>query len=197
MGKNNYTGVNSTGWNNFTVTAAQLTNSAPQGLPYEDNLNANDGRWSGTGGWNHTGTSWRYGNGSSYAGAGDGSSAGSLTSSPIQIPASGMYYLRFNYRYHTESSSAVWDQRRLQISVDGGPFEDLPEYPQLSGEAFDAWIDSPVINLLAYRGKTVRLRFYFTTLDGLKNQGLGWEIDSLSFTNEPPPNTVYLPIMKK
>ncbi len=171
-----------TDWINFTVTNAALPNNALKTAPYSDNLNTNNGDWHATGGWQHTGTHWRYGNGTSYSGR------GSLTSPPIRLPDSGSPYLYFNYRYRTESPEPWWDQRRLQISVDGAPFSDLPGWGQFSNDPQTAntWLNTPNIDLTPYLGKTIRIRFYFNTLDSYYNQGVGWEIDNFQIVNNQP-----------
>ena len=171
-----------TDWVNFTVTSAALPNNNLKTAPYSDNMNTNNGDWHATGGWQHTGTHWRYGNGSSYSGR------GSLTSPPIRLPESGSPYLYFNYRYRTESPAQWWDQRRLQISVDGGPFSDLPGWGQFYHDppTANTWLNTPNMDLSPYLGRTIRIRFYFNTLDDNYNQGVGWEIDNFQILNTQP-----------
>lgn len=171
-----------TDWVNFTVASAALPNNNLKTAPYSDNMNANNGDWHITGGWQHTGTHWRYGNGSSYSGR------GSLTSPPIRLPESGSPYLYFNYRYRTESPMPWWDQRRLQISVDGGPFSDLPGWGQFYHDppTANTWLNTPNIDLSPYLGRTIRIRFYFNALDSYYNQGVGWEIDNFQILNTQP-----------
>ncbi len=176
-----------TGWQNFTVTAASLSNNSQKTVPYSTVFAANED-WHASGLWTYTGSSWRYGNGTSYAGSGP--NYGSLTSPPIAIPASGTAYLRFDYKYKTETTSTIWDQRRIQVSVDGGPFSDLPQWPQMWNDPPDdslaQWLNSPAIDLSAYRGRTIRIRFYFSTFDHLWNQGMGWEIGRFEINTTAP-----------
>jgi hypothetical protein len=178
---------NNTGWIYFDVTSAALPNTALKNLPYAFDFTST-ADWHASGLWQHTGSTWRYGSGTSYAGSGVNS--GGLTSPPIAIPASGTAYLRFDYKYRTESPQPLWDQRLIQISVDGGPFNDLPEWPQLWNDPPDptiaSWLTSPAIDLSAYRGKTIRIRFYLNTLDGLFNQGSGWEINRFEINTTAP-----------
>ena len=171
-----------TDWVNFTVTNAALPNNNLKTAPYNDNMNTNNGEWHVTGGWQHTGTHWRYGNGTSYSGR------GSLTSPPIRLPESGNPYLYFNYRYRTESPAQWWDQRRLQISVDGGAFSDLSDWGQFYQDppTANTWLNTPNIDLSPYLGRTIRVRFYFNTLDSNYNQGVGWEIDNFQILNSQP-----------
>lgn len=161
--------------------------------PYSTDVNTckKDG-WTNSNYWDLTdaenngggaGCSWMYDTGRKDYDTGEPNS-GYLTSPPIQIPAQGVYYLRFWSLYETETRTAHWDQRRVQISVDSGPFEDLY---QLEGDPPNIWLESPAISLQAYAGKTVRLRFYFSTLDALRNKHLGWFVDDISITAAPPP----------
>lgn len=108
---------------------------------------------------------------------------GDLTSRPIAIPGPG-YYLRFWYRYQTETQGKHWDQRWVQISVDGGPFSNLV---QLSDDPMNYWLRSLAINLSAYAGKTIRVRFHFDTVDLALNDYAGWSIDDVEITNAPVP----------
>jgi hypothetical protein len=106
-----------------------------------------------------------------------------LTSQPIRIPGSG-YYLRFDYYYQSESFYSFWDQRWVQISVDGGPFENLL---QLSMDADNAWLTSQAINLTAYAGKTIRLRFHMDIVDRYYNGNyFGWAVDNVIINNTAP-----------
>jgi hypothetical protein len=102
----------------------------------------------------------------------------------IALPAGETQYLRFWYFYNTEGPEKHYDQRRVQISVNGGSFNDLLE---LSGDPSDYWLHSPAISLAAYAGQTVRLRFYFVTLDRALNNYPGWIVDDVSVSAEAPP----------
>jgi hypothetical protein len=108
--------------------------------------------------------------GSSTVGASD------LTSPPFTVPAAPSW-LAFDYNTQTESDTPYWDQRWVQISVNGGRFENLR---QLHGERMDAWLSSPWIDLSAYAGQSVRLRFHFDIVDKYFNGGVrGWAIDNV------------------
>ena len=65
-------------------------------------------------------------------------------------------WLAFDYNTQTESDAPYWDQRWVQISVNGGRFENLR---QLHGERMDAWLSSPWIDLSAYADQQVDLIF--------------------------------------
>jgi hypothetical protein len=84
--------------------------------------------------------------------------------------------LRFWYRYDTEENGANWDQRWIQISADGGPFENII---QLKDDKANHWLQE-TIDLSTYDGQTIQIRFHFATLDDLKNENYeGWLVDDV------------------
>ena len=165
-------------------------------VPYSDTMENTQAKWARDGFWNyisnagmaHDGIySWWYQN--VYGDYDDGQpNSGSLTSPPISI-TSGGYFLRFYYRYQTETTGTDWDQRWVQISVDGGPFINLkqlsddPQMPETS-----SWLRNKAIDLSAYSGHIIRIRFQFSTLDASANNYPGWGIDDFSITATPPSN---------
>lgn len=168
----------------------------PETVPYSDTMETTQSKWvrSSSGFWSfegnsttaHSGTySWWYQN--IYGNYDDNHpNSGSLTSPPISIPSAG-YYLRFYYRYQTETQGTTWDQRWVQISVDGGPFINLvqiyddPQIPETT-----SWMRTKAIDLSFYAGHSVRIRFQFTTFDAVENNYPGWGIDDFSITANPP-----------
>src|SRR4030042_1630134 len=165
-------------------------------VPYSDTMETSQAKWARNGFWNylgnpamaHSGThSWWYQN--IYGNYDDDQpNFGSLTSPQISITGAG-YYLRFYYRYQTETQGVNWDQRWVQISVDGEPFTNLgqlfddPQMPETS-----SWLRIKAINLSEYVGHIIRVRFQFTTLDGFGNNYNGWGIDDFSITATAPSN---------
>ena len=137
---------------------------------------------------NHTSggvVSWYYDTNSASGYDTGAPNAGYLTSPPINLPANGGAFLDFWYYYETESSGINWDQRWVQISVNNGPFTNIH---QLSDDQTRVWLRSPAISLATYAGSSVRIRFYFVTLDGLGNQYKGWYIDDISINLVAPPD---------
>jgi hypothetical protein len=178
----------------FTLGAAGALPPALD-LPYEADMETQDD-WSGTGHWSwvhdaakaHSGThSWWYPGSGDYD---DGQpNAGILESPPISVTDPG-YYLRFWYRYETETYGDDWDQRWVQISVDGEPFTNLLQLhddPMIFEINASTWLQSPAVDLSEYAGHTVRVRFLFNTVDAANNAYDGWGIDDFSVTNTPPP----------
>lgn len=182
---------------NFTVNAqdppAQETIIAPLVLDFES---SNGGWLPGSGSlWRYTSLNiggrnsftWVYNNGTNYVDAVN--RAGDLTSPPIAIPDVN-YYLRFSYYAETEYynlriNNGNWDQRRVQISVDGGPFEDLYH---ITDDTMRKWLESPVFDLSPYAGHIIQIRFHFDAIDAYYNSYMGWAVDDIRITNDPPPD---------
>lgn len=182
----------------FVVTEDAPTLPAAASAPFTDDVEKGANGWTAqpAGSWRledapqpveaHSGAHyWWFGATNSSGGEQYPTSGpGDLTSRPIHIPAGGPYFLRFWYRYQTETSRVHWDQRWVQISVENGPFTNLW---QLADDPQDTWLRSPAIDLSAYAGKQVRVRFHFHALDAYYNDYEGWYIDDVSITADPPP----------
>jgi hypothetical protein len=163
-------------------------------VPYSDTMENNEANWAHDGIWNfvsdaakaHSGiNSWWYQNNLGDYDSGQ-PNWGSLTSPPFNINAGGNF-LRFYYRYQTETTGPIWDQRWVQISVDQGPFVNLmqllddPQIPETN-----SWLRSKAIDLSAYSGHIIRIRFLFASLDAAANNYPGWGIDDFSIAASPP-----------
>lgn len=183
----------------FIVNETADISPAPVGAPYNDTVEAGVNGWTATGLWKQTTAkasspthSWLYGETINSVLQYNTGGMGTLTSPSINIPSGG-YYLHFTYRYKTEAVSRFWDQRIVQVSRGGGPFETLL---QLKDDPMGYWLNSPAIDLSAYAGSDIRIRFFFDTVDNLLNSGDGWYVDNVSVDkvgpvtgcNEPVPN---------
>ncbi|NMC14329.1 MAG: peptidoglycan DD-metalloendopeptidase family protein [Chloroflexi bacterium] len=175
----------------FTILSSSTSPSTVT-APYNTDIEDLSPGWENSNNWdltaerNHTpgGTiSWTYDTSSSSGYDTGYPNQGDLTSPSISIPSSGTYYLRFWYLYETEGSGKNWDQRWVQISVDGGAFTNIL---QLFDDPMNYWLQSPVISLASYAGHSIRVRFHFETLDELMNNYIGWTIDDFSITTTPP-----------
>ncbi len=185
----------------FNIDAYVPPAPANIGLPFTDNFETNTNGWVGSGLWTRTNANparsgsntWWWGesnNGDKYYFS---AKAGDLTSPPIIINAGQSAYLRFAYRYQTETSGRFWDQRWVQVSEDGGAFTNLYQLyddPMNAGSSGVDWMLSPYINLSAYAGHAVRVRFHFDTMDpsgsSPDNDFEGWTIDDFSVTTSGP-----------
>ncbi len=189
--KNNYGESDWSSTASFTILSSSTT-PATVSAPYTYNVETIPSQWENSNHWdltaerNHTDggvISWSYDTNSSSGYDTGSTNQGDLTSPGITIPSSGTYYLRFWYFYETESLENNWDQRWVQISVDGGSFTNTL---QLSDDPINTWLQSPVMSLASYAGHTIRVRFHFETLDEYKNTYLGWTIDDISISTTPP-----------
>lgn len=180
----------------YTLTIQSLTlNPSPTisvTAPYTDAMENDDNGWINSRYWdqtrdeNHTTggyISWMYDVNVPNSYDTGSPNTGDLTSPPIFIP-SNTFYLRFWYLYETESPGRRWDQRWVQISVDGGPFTNTL---QLYDDPPNTWLQSPVISLSDYLSSTIQVRFHFETLDETFNNYRGWFIDDFAITTTPPP----------
>jgi len=176
--------------NTLSIQTSSLPAPASVNAPYVDDMEDTNPGWQHSNYWDRayiTGNpnggeiSWIYDTGIPDSYATGAPNEGDLTSPRVYIPSSG-YYLRFSYRYETESPGTQWDQRWVQIST-GGPYTNLL---QLNDDTPNKWLQSPAINLDAYAGKNVQVRFYFTTIDDQQNDFQGWTIDDVSITSTSP-----------
>jgi hypothetical protein len=71
----------------------------------------------------------------------------------------------------------------VQVSANGGPFNNIV---QLHGQPMQSWTPGQVIDLSAYAGDTIQIRFYFDTIDPVANDYRGWYIDDFWVANLPP-----------
>jgi murein DD-endopeptidase MepM/ murein hydrolase activator NlpD len=168
--------------------------STPLPTPYSDTMEDLPSTWTHSNYWDLTGDenhspggtiSWMYDVNSGIGYDSGTPNSGYLTSPPIEIPVYGNYFLRFWYKYETESKGLLWDQRLIQVSADGGPFITIA---QLSDDVSNIWLESPAIPLSVYSGSTIQVRFYFATLDKNFNDYQGWYIDDFSITPDAPPD---------
>ena len=173
----------------FTVVEAPAWPAAVN-APLIDTLEGDVSKWTAGGFWRITSSpvssgthAWVYNQaGSSTYNNGD-ANYGFLTSPPVRIPAAG-YSLSFKYWFDGEDANPHWDQRRIQIAVDGGNYINVF---QLSDDALRTWNAGPFIDLSAYAGHTIRVRFAFYTLDEIGNANTGWAIDDFSVTAAAAP----------
>ncbi|HEX7393381.1 MAG TPA: pre-peptidase C-terminal domain-containing protein [Anaerolineaceae bacterium] len=186
----------------FTVNAGNLSGSAVS-FPYADNMSSGVNFWTSTGLWRQSSSNangedannifWVSNKSSNGTNPSDGTYASSttfasdLTSPPITIPTGTSAYLRFREYVHTESPAPYWDQRLVQISVNNGPFTNLY---QMQDDPQDWWVYSPFLNLSAYAGKNVRIRFHFNQVDAYDNTHIGWRIDDVT-VNTTAPDVTY------
>jgi hypothetical protein len=113
-----------------------------------------------------------------------GTSVGTLTTAaPVVIPpdASGVR-LRFQSFEETECGygNCGWDHRTVLVSTDGVQWTAVAV-----GEVEGRWIGKS-IDLLAYAGQSLWVRFEFDPIDGIWNDFAGWLIDDVRVEIDPP-----------
>jgi hypothetical protein len=175
----------------FIVAQGSLPGGTPLSTPYLDAMESASSGWTSSGLWRwvsdtYFGSSnhdWAFNNTSGDYSE-DSATSGDLTSPQITLPTGSSYYLRFVYHYETEDDTINWDQRWVQISKNGGSFENLW---QLSGDVMNYGLHSRVVNLSAYASSTIRVRFHFNSLDIYHNAyRTGWYVDEVSINSTPP-----------
>jgi len=176
----------------FTISTSPALSVPILTAPFSDDMESGANGWSSSGLWQRvnnpdrahsTSHSWYYGENGDYK---DGTpNTGDLTSPPIQlVDADKPYTLNFWYRYITESPGRYWDQRWIQISKDGGPFENVL---QLYDDPSNYWLN-PALDLSSYAGSTIMVRFHFEALDGAFNYYEGWHIDDFTISASALPS---------
>jgi hypothetical protein len=115
-----------------------------------------------------------------------GTNSGDLTSGPIALLAGGSASLSFNYRLQTEGF-VPFDKADVQISTDGGvTFTTVAS----NTGAQDGGVNLPdtlvwsafTVDLSAFAGQNIVVRFHFDSVDAGFNDFLGWQVDDVSIT---------------
>jgi hypothetical protein len=113
---------------------------------------------------------------------------GSLTlNSWIALPDAPSISLRFWSFSHTEYCAKGYDRHWVEIEAQNGPdqgFTQLLCPPSGPPELLLPWHERR-IDLSAYRGAQVRVRFTFIAGDSAFNDWLGWLVDDVSIIAEP------------
>ncbi len=173
----------------FTVQPGKDLDTEAINSPYEADFNKEIAGWKANGLWQRGGftldstkhTGWIFGSDGKF-GKGTAPVSGELTSPSIYVGYAGQQ-LSFQYASYTESSGSIWDQRRVQLSVDGGAFQDVL---QVTTNPRDRSLhDSKPVDLSPYTGKNIRIRFRFDSVDGNYNDGLGWAIRTVRISDDP------------
>jgi len=115
--------------------------------------------------------------------------SGSLTSPPISGITS-TSTLTFQYLRQVESFNGDFDQTRAEIVTDTGATTVFSLNATNASSA--TWLSSGAIDLSAFAGETIQVRFVFDTVDSVDNDQIGWFIDDVVVTGESqcsPSNT--------
>ncbi|GAB4496615.1 MAG: hypothetical protein OHK0052_06830 [Anaerolineales bacterium] len=145
--------------------------------PYTDSMDI-PARWRADGAWDFGETSGRDGKPTlRWVAQPQAPAFSALTSPLIRLPAAPMG-LRFTFR--DQAGADAWSQRRVEISGNGGTFSPLLS---LSGAQTGYWVQSPLMDLSAYAGQSIRIKFVFATFNG----AAGWEVDDFEIVPLPAP----------
>lgn len=172
--------------NNNTTKNVQLSGlpSIPLVNGFENGLSG----WTGTGLWNvisspyycnnpKTGTKSAYYGNPNMCNYNIGITKGELTSPLFYIPnVTGPVSADFWSWYQTETTGTNWDKRIIEVKEESGSWTTLL---QLSNDPMQVW-QAFSVNLDAYKGKNVQVRFVFDSVDGVANQYRGWYLDDVS-----------------
>jgi hypothetical protein len=116
--------------------------------------------------------SWVYNNGVNYStGA---RTTGNLLSPWIDLREASKATLDFKFWYKTEDTGRTWDRKWVYASLDDTNWTMLA---QITGPA-EQWRDQS-LDLGAYVGRFVRLKFTFDSIDQMNNAFEGWYVDDV------------------
>ncbi len=112
--------------------------------------------------------------------------SGTLTSPPIDLTAAvSQALLSFAHWYETERFFTPYDIRQVQVSTNGGlSWATLQQWDSTMPNQ-PTWATAS-IDLSAYIGGTVRLRFFFDTVDSIANTFEGWYVDDVVVLVDEP-----------
>lgn len=109
-----------------------------------------------------------------------GTVSGTLTSPPLGLRAGTSPVLRMKYRLGGETGQ-TYDRAEVLVSTNGGEsFTKVADKATHFSQA-SLWT-AREIDLSAFAGQSVILRFSFASVDSIANDGLGWQIDDLEVT---------------
>ena len=110
--------------------------------------------------------------------------SGALQSPEISLPADYPATTLSFWSWHaTESADPGRDVKQVRISVDGGAFEEIFRINRDPDEQY--WYRETV-DLSEYAGRSIRLQFFFDTIDRFDNGFEGWTIDDVQVMCEWP-----------
>lgn len=192
---------------NFTVDPATLPTAGAAAIPTTTYTFEQGGQdWTGSGLWRLGDVNrlqadlstaptraWIFNNGSNTADP--AWKAGDLTSPPFTVAATGAQFLRFRYFSGVEGgqyagqtvASNWWDQRRVQVSVNGGAFKDVTG-GMLTQDIQNrhAYWPAVAFNLGTFNaGQVIRVRFHYDSVDAVNNGVFGWAVDDIQVSTVP------------
>lgn len=181
----------------IATDSVTVTVSDSNGGNFNDDFEGDNSDWTSTGLW-HLATNsscaspnpgftspvnaFYYGQESSCNYNTGGANSGSLTS-PIITDITANTTLNFNYLREVESFNGNFDITTVEVISAGGATTVFSL--NASDASANQWLASGDINLSAFAGEAIQLRFTFNTGDATANNQIGWFIDDVVVTNEP------------
>lgn len=104
---------------------------------------------------------------------------GELVSRPVQVPATGNAFLTFQSWREAEEST-YYDVCQVHVSANGGASWTVV-HKVLDNDS--AW-HAKTVDLSAYAGREVLIKFYFDTYDDWYNNYEGWYVDDIRFNGQ-------------
>jgi subtilisin family serine protease len=103
--------------------------------------------------------------------------AGTITSPNINLPTGGQLSVDFNYILQTQGSTTL-DLAQLQIKpTSSSTWTTLASYNGVAES--NLWRAADPVDVSAYAGQAVQLRFNFDTVNGQQNNFEGWYVDDV------------------
>ena len=121
---------------------------------------------------------------------GGAAAAGTLTSPLIDLTSAASATLTFNYFLETEGNGAQFDQAIVSVSAAGGDYEAVAS--NTGGAGHSVLVDPSgddefltlSVDLSAYLGQQIRIRFSFDTIDAQENTAEGFYVDDVVVTTD-------------
>jgi hypothetical protein len=121
-----------------------------------------------------------------------GTNTGALIS-PSIAGINGTSALSFDYFRQVESFAGTFDTTAVAVSVAGSGSWTTVWSRSSADISENAWVNSGSIDLSAFAGSDIQIRFLFDTVDGVANAFTGWFIDDVAVGGDslctPPTNT--------
>jgi hypothetical protein len=106
--------------------------------------------------------------------------------SPVMSGIVATSTLSFDYFRQVESYSGAYDKTEVAVATAGSGSWTTVWSRDSSDASENAWTASGAIDLSAWDGQSIEVRFRFDSLDGSYNTFVGWLIDDLVVTGESP-----------
>jgi hypothetical protein len=100
--------------------------------------------------------------------------SGSLLSGWINLNGLSGATLTFRSWYQTEDTGTKWDRKQVYLTTDGNTWTKVYDVSGVAGQ----WTQ-PSLDLGAYAGQPIRIKFTFDTIDAGNNNFEGWYIDDV------------------